>query len=462
MSPETASGYPLDMRGVGVRGILRVVILALLVTAGSREPVRAQPSAVWTPLPVQGAPSPRAAHVARWTGEEMLIWGGWNGQHLRDGARYNARLNAWRPIASEGAPTLADASAVVWTGEELLVWGGWRADRDLIGDGARYRPAGDTWRPIAVDGAPRPRSSPTVVWTGDEMIVWGGNGNGGVLTDGARYAPSTDTWTPISTEGAPDWLPVNRAVWSGAEILVWARGGSYRYNPRTDTWGRLSAARAPSGRINTSVVWTGDELIQWGGLLVRDGPCFNDGGRYDPMSDTWVAMSTGGALSQRFFPRTFWIRSELWIWGGSCGPGFPTDGAAYLPATDSWRPLPAEFTRPLAGSPSTIPSAGIVWTGEEFIYWGGRNSTGFQGTGARYRPEPAPTPVPVRPVSRLTVLGQTPVYSVGGDPLWIAQPGERYRVRWEEDGWLFVLREGDLPEWSVWIGADDKVEVTRS
>ena len=85
----------------------------------------------WQQLPSDSnAPSPRAGHVAVWTGSEMIIWGGtyndyYNGQlasfALGDGAIYNPESGEWRPISMENAPAPRQDCAAVWTGDELII-----------------------------------------------------------------------------------------------------------------------------------------------------------------------------------------------------------------------------------------------------------------------------------------------------------------------------------------------------
>jgi photosystem II stability/assembly factor-like uncharacterized protein len=65
---------------------------------------------------------------------------------------------------------------------------------------------------------------------------------------------------------------------------------------------------------------------------------------------------------------------------------------------------------------------------------------------------------PLPPLPWLRVASPTQVYSVTDDPLWIAQPGESYRIRREEAGWALAVREDSGPEWSVWIPLDARVQ----
>jgi hypothetical protein len=62
----------------------------------------------------------------------------------------------------------------------------------------------------------------------------------------------------------------------------------------------------------------------------------------------------------------------------------------------------------------------------------------------------------------LIVSAPTQVYSVAGDSLWIAQVGEWYRIRVEQDGWALAVRETDGPEWSIWIELNSRVQHVRA
>jgi hypothetical protein len=134
-------------------------------------------SDTWRPMSEQGAPSRRSGHHAVWTGTEMIIWGGAAGERdfFRDGARYDPVTDSWTPMSADGAPAPGNGTKrALWTGEEMILWGGWDGDGgDARSAGARYDPATDTWTHMAEDGAPRDGGG-AVVWTGEEMLVWGG------------------------------------------------------------------------------------------------------------------------------------------------------------------------------------------------------------------------------------------------------------------------------------------------
>ena len=83
----------------------------------------------------------------------------------------------------------------------------------------------------------------------------------------------------------------------GANEALWAATG---YNPILDTWQPTSTIGAPSPRVYHRAVWAGSSMIVWGGWLGPfDGQSYDNGGRYDPVTDTWQPTSTVGAPHSR-------------------------------------------------------------------------------------------------------------------------------------------------------------------
>jgi hypothetical protein len=293
-------------------------------------------------------------------------------------------------------------SVVATTGKRLKVarvewtktsfdtwWAGARAgfEADAASEGFDYKlaqinqlAADDTWTPTKA----LPEATGTVVWTGTEMIVWGG----GKQNSGARYNPATDTWTPTSTTNVPIHRGGHTAVWTGTEMIVWGGcersfdfcgtndGG--RYNPVSDTWAGISLTNAPSPRSRHVAVWTGSKMIIWAGnhhgYNNRANP-INSGGIYDPASDSWTTMNTTNAPGGGSSFTAVWTGSEMIAWGGNS-----SFGGRYNPDTDRWTP-----TNPV-NAPSPRSNHTAIWTGSEMIVWGGTSGTGSLNTGGRYNP----------------------------------------------------------------------------
>jgi N-acetylneuraminic acid mutarotase len=350
---------------------------------------------LWSIHLVSGEPLERRQHTAVWTGNAMLVWGGFNAQTpLSNGGRYDPALDSWQPIASSGAPSARGNHTAVWTGSKMIVWGG----RDAVGavnTGGRYDPIADSWSATSTINAPSARDSHSAVWTGSVMVIWGGYsrfdaGCNGMFRDGGRYDPATDSWSPTSLSGAP---PVSRdwpTVWTGREMLIWGGetnstlghglcGGNssnvgYRYNPVSDSWKAMSVVDVPpsypsGGKVS---VWTGSLLIVWGD--------YNSGGRYDPAADAWIATRVAGAPTARFHARAVWTGSTMIVWGGTNSSGPLDSGGEYDPVADWWLPTT------MVDAPAARDGHTAVWSGTEMLVFGGGTSGTELGGVSRYLP----------------------------------------------------------------------------
>ncbi len=436
------------------------------------------PDDTWDLSGISDSPDGRYVHTAVWTGTEMIVWGGFRGNFLNSGSRYDPATDTWRAVLSTnapsargrhtrdldrnhdgglgglgrpdgidtavstggrydpatdtwtatsttGAPTPRLNHTAVWTGQRMIVWGG-EAEGAIAGPGARYRIETDSWEPMATQGGAR--TNHTAVWTGTEMIVWGGAVEGVQLNTGARYNPASNTWTPTQSWmflGAPQERTSHVAVWTGTHMLIW--GGYYygsssvyldnggRYDPTIDAWLPTSTINAPSGRFSHEAVWTGSRMIVWGG---RGAGQVDTGGQYDPVGDVWTPTTVQGAPGPAQEHTAVWTGSQMIVWGGS-GGGMDR-GGRYNPTTDSWTPT-STGQAPVTGSrPRSI------WTGNELILWGGTDPT--SNIGARYNPTSgswatmSTTGVPTARVDHsvvwtgdeMIVWGGSPFVSTGG------------------------------------------------
>ncbi len=346
-------------------------------------------------------PSPRRYHTALWTGQEMLVWGGdavFPEHELNTGARYDPATDTWTPISTNGAPTVRAYHTAVWTGTEMIVWGGvggWAYQypggefTNIVDGGGRYNPTTDTWAPISTNGAPPPSTVfHTAVWTGTEMIIWGGQTNAShdPVRIGARYNPITDAWTSISTNGAPTARIHHGAIWTGNEMLVFGGEGlpddNYlsirydggRYDPVTDTWSFLNG---PWEGTKRTVVWTGTELITFGGYYQgRSPPYFEGPRRFNPTNDLSSELSFLGRPNGRYEHTAVWTGSDMIIWGGR-GESIPAfdSGGLFNTFRGDWTPITT------AAAPKTRWGHTAVWTGREMLVFGGDVTPADEGAG---------------------------------------------------------------------------------
>jgi N-acetylneuraminic acid mutarotase len=163
------------------------------------------------------------------------------------------------------------------------------------------------------------------------------------------------------------------------------------YNPVTNSWAQMSVIGAPAGRTGHTVIWTGSKMLVWGGS--GSNGILGDGGTYDPATDTWSAISSTGAPTARYAHVGIWTGTKMIIWGGwglvQNISGNSTmalaDGGIYDPATDTWTTISA------VSAPTARAAASAVWTGLSMIVWGGEALTspsrvGYFNDGASYTP----------------------------------------------------------------------------
>jgi hypothetical protein len=170
-------------------------------------------------------------------------------------------------------------------------------------------------------------------------------------------------------------------VWGGDTEVSLANDGG-RYNPATNSWVPTYAGPdVPDPRWFHTAVWTGSEMIVWGGDD-EQGYGMNSGGRYLPAAGSWMPTSTGANCpSARAYHVAFWTGTEMIVWGQQQADAEPGEGGRYNPVADSWIP-----TSTAAGCPSEHIMPAAVWTGTEMVVWGGASARGPSNEGGRYNP----------------------------------------------------------------------------
>jgi N-acetylneuraminic acid mutarotase len=273
----------------------------------------------------------------------MIVWGGYDVFFVPfgSGGRYNPASDSWTTTSTATAPPAVAFHTAVWTGSRMLVWGGKHAANNLTSQGGRYDPASDTWSATILAGAPTGRFGHTAVWTGSRMVIWGGTEiddlDGVGVNTGARYDPVNDAWSATETSTAPTGRSWHTAVWTGQQMLVW--GGTCcgngallidgsRYEPLTNTWLAMTLTEAPAGRRYATAVWTGLEMIVWGGTGA--GSRENTGGRYSLADDAWTSTTILGAPAARDVHTGTWAGDRMIVFGGNGAGGWPlASGGSY-------------------------------------------------------------------------------------------------------------------------------------
>ncbi len=208
-------------------------------------------------------------------------------------------------------------------------------------------------------------------------------------------------WRATNTSGAPQARNHPTEVWTGSKAIFW--GGSVGsdsmlnnggiYDPLTDSWKPVSLTNAPPARFTHTAIWTGTRMIVWGGD--QSGWSYstsrlNSGGIYDPSKDSWTATTTTNAPLARARHTAVWTGSRMIVWGGTINTGsyYTTatgTGGIYNPETNSWTPVT------MTGAPTRRMGHHSAWTGTRMLVWGGQRDGDWTyidtDTGGLYDPE---------------------------------------------------------------------------
>lgn len=237
------------------------------------------------------------------------------------------------PVGPRGAVTGAQ---VVWTGTEAIAVGGAFPDGGAAGVDA-YDPATSIWRVVSLTASVM---WPIATWTGDSLLIIG-------WSDRAQNTVAVQLDVVTGELTAPVELPFGFKmttstphVWTGSELVFLAGDRTMSFDPAVNNWKKHGLAPiAP--RLDAASVWTGSEWLVWGGDSTESDGALGDGAAFNPLTDTWRTLSAS-PLSPRLVGGV-WTGAELLVTAGrsssSNGMMAYGDGAAYDPATDTWRTL---------------------------------------------------------------------------------------------------------------------------
>ena len=337
----------------------------------------------------------KAASVAM--GNAVFIWGGLDndGAGLANGAIYEPRRDTWTLLPTDpGSPTARIMATAVWTGNgsnKVIVYGGTDASGiNTYKDGAIYDPLDNSWSPLPINPMTSKRSAPFGYWDGTRAVFFGGLNGANMVAAGDRF--DLKMWSVSTNMGDPGPLGYSAIAVDGPAMFL--QGGVigttrqdkvYTYTSSTDRWASLS--KGPSVRTGAFGAWDGTHFVVWGGQ--DDNGLRNDG---KTLSGTvWNDMSASDVLSARRigFRRSGWafqvepgviamLGGQTSI-SGSSG-GLASDGATYAIASEEWTAIPSW------PSQETHEYGIGVWTGEEFVIWGGRDQNVSTLTGERWAP----------------------------------------------------------------------------
>ena len=186
-----------------------------------------------------------------WTGRELVLFV--SGISAVDGkplppelaraAAYDPATDTWRPIAP--LPESRVGATAVWSGHEILVVGGRDGNGALAGAGLAYNPTTTDWRRFpAMEPGASEQSRP-----GREAACWSGAAT--LVARRSHRCAAGSRSTRQATAGRRFRSPLEArtdaiAAWTGRELIVW--GGVGSRGPRQwSAAGRRRRVRAATG-----------------------------------------------------------------------------------------------------------------------------------------------------------------------------------------------------------------------
>jgi N-acetylneuraminic acid mutarotase len=195
--------------------------------------------------------------------------------------------------------------------------------------------------------------------------------------------------------------------------------------------GAVGASQLGTGAAAANLAASGQAAVGSGGIVLSAtvNPALAAAGYTRigsaRLGDYWRKANPGTAPAARSSHTMVWTGMEWIVWGGtSSSPDINApvplgDGYRYNPASSSWQKISS------TGAPGARLGHAGVWTGSEMLIWGGHNGVGGEvlGDGALYNPLTDSW----RPVSGLNApLGRTHFSSVWTGTELLIWGGARY------------------------------------
>jgi hypothetical protein len=253
--------------------------------------------------------------AAAWTGDVAIFWAGNSPDGPARGAVYDPAGDSWRKLPP-GPLGPREGYVSAWTGDELLIIGGTEGDGFASPLAAAVTPDGH-WRLLPALNDLEALIPSGAVWDGSRVFVTGAHylcaAMGSACQDleqiAVAYDPATDDLTVLAPPVAAPLRVVGRA---GHQVLFIAQGARTRtfvYDTAMDTW--RVGARGPCRALEdgAQLAWIGHRLVQACGhrrLQI-----------YRLATDGWRTVLAGGSQFNRLRDSQIaWTGRRLIVWSG--------------------------------------------------------------------------------------------------------------------------------------------------
>ncbi len=349
-------------------GPIAAVSFALLVLVGAcTTGSSSAPSTIQgTPSASTSVPSATASTAAQPTNDPTVPQTDGNGSFvgmLLDGTPYTVIIDPSRPDESIGGVTavvaaeLGDVSAFLevsvepeavgnasWEGDAYLMpVGGWTVRiAGVSPDERELRQAVESIDGRESAGLPVLDLEPPLRWASDietETVM---------QVQYSTFSVRRGCRTLAATCSDRHAVQLTNVEGSESDFLLLE---SRAARPTTDAWYVDPGPLAPRG--GHQVMWTGDEMLVWGGSMADGPPDLVDGAAFDPATTTWrmLAPMTDDTRRQTM---AVWAGDKMIVVGG-------TATTAYDPKADTWETI--------GDGISLSSDVQVHWTGSRMAVW---------------------------------------------------------------------------------------------
>jgi N-acetylneuraminic acid mutarotase len=245
----------------------------------------------WTQKSPSPKPGARYAHsMAYIGGDQVLLFGGYNGAYDDETWIYDLSDSIWTQISPAASPSARDYHAMAFIGEDqVLLFGGY--DGTSNDETWIYDLSETSWTQQNPASKPSARRWHIMAYIGgDQVLLFGGDAYN---NETWAYDLSESTWMQMSPIASPSGRGGHDMAFLGGDqvLLFGGHDGAYDdetwvYDLSESTWTQKSPASSPSARRFHKMAYIGgDQVLLFGGF---DGARDDETWIYDLSVDNWT------------------------------------------------------------------------------------------------------------------------------------------------------------------------------
>lgn len=260
-------------------------------------------------------------------------------------------------VATGGGPSgRSRARALKLNDDRVLIYGGsisiTEAPSAVMNDGFLFEATSKSWKPISQVNSPKFNSMAKLLTaTAKGIAYFWGNAGSPEKSMFVTYDSHADAWkeivNPLSVAELPNFI-------LASDSFIFTDRGK-RFNITSASFEDMANRPWNLFLEDYSKILCAGKIFVWGGYIALGDSTAtagiqNKGWLYNVDSNTWVPTTIDGAPSGRMFHAASCAENKIVIWGGQTNKRVTSsppavlldDGGIYDPVTDSWEPISSQ------------------------------------------------------------------------------------------------------------------------